>query len=934
MKGDFSRRSFDRRKHYRSVLQQQGRVQLDADWNEQAAIIGYRTETGTIDNIGGCGGPEGNAGFKLVNRGPEFALPGGGIRPGEAVLPGKEGGNPSGGAVILGAEKKLSKKAAMEGPTEIPAGGKSSSGVIITAGRYYVDGMLIENEHDVAITAQPDLPHSNSNPFSEQGRYLVYLDVWERHITALDDPAIREVALGGPDTTTRSKTVWQVKTKWIDAELTGGCKDIPGYGDVIRTPTGLMSAREKPGVSTTDPCSIPPGAGFRGLENQLYRVEVHIGGDRTLATYKWSRDNGSVVTTIEKIADRKITVDSLGPDAMLGFAPEQWVELSDDTLELQGLPGQLLQIESIDPGLRIITLKSVATPLDATNTLDGINAALRPKLRRWDGTGVMNAAAGYVDLEDGIQVAFTNGDYRSGDYWLIPARTAMGAEGGHIEWLHTGNVWQERAPFGIKHHYCRIAVVKNSGGEKPIEIEDCRCIFSPLTRLSGLFYVGGDGQEARPGNRLPQLLQVGVFNIGVSNRCVPVAGAKIRFTTTDGVLSVEAPDAVGIGAPLDHPVLTDANGIAGVYWRPNREKGNSRTVTAEWLNAEDIPSPQRINFHCNLSIAEEVAYDSGRSKCMPQEMQTVQEAIDYLCEQMKRCHDPAACHVTDLRIGSTEAKSTDALPLVNGEVYTLRQLAAGVQITCDRPLDASTIADPVLRAGSTRPSQSLEMRGEPTCFITAEIPFPVHPQDRLQWGTDGTVKQTSPPTSFPKFQWAGYQPLVLHAQVGLSPDNTTIIWQLDKNGALHFLTTLFKMMLNKDYGLNLDRLLLRMTLKGNFIQRQDAKDYSGYLDGETYRDAAKPEKSGLKLPSGDSCRGGDFEMWFWLVRPQTGKAIDKTIISGITTAQIKKLELAQIATIDDLAEMDVQKLASVLNIPPAKADTLIRKAITFVATSK
>ena len=40
---------------------------------------------------------------------------------------------------------------------------------------------------------------------------LVYLDVWQRHVTVLDDRLLREVALGGPDTTTRIKTVWQVK---------------------------------------------------------------------------------------------------------------------------------------------------------------------------------------------------------------------------------------------------------------------------------------------------------------------------------------------------------------------------------------------------------------------------------------------------------------------------------------------------------------------------------------------------------------------------------------------------------------------------------------------------------------------------------------------------------------------------------------------------
>ncbi len=39
MKSDISRSSFDARKHYSKVVMQQGRVQLDADWNEQQDIL-------------------------------------------------------------------------------------------------------------------------------------------------------------------------------------------------------------------------------------------------------------------------------------------------------------------------------------------------------------------------------------------------------------------------------------------------------------------------------------------------------------------------------------------------------------------------------------------------------------------------------------------------------------------------------------------------------------------------------------------------------------------------------------------------------------------------------------------------------------------------------------------------------------------------------
>src|SRR5271167_3206110 len=65
MKGDFSRLRFSPNKNYTSVLQQQGRVALDADANEQCAIDDYLRTTETIDVVGPVGGPIHDEGFKI-----------------------------------------------------------------------------------------------------------------------------------------------------------------------------------------------------------------------------------------------------------------------------------------------------------------------------------------------------------------------------------------------------------------------------------------------------------------------------------------------------------------------------------------------------------------------------------------------------------------------------------------------------------------------------------------------------------------------------------------------------------------------------------------------------------------------------------------------------------------------------------------------------
>jgi hypothetical protein len=104
MAGDYSRKTFDRKKHYSGVLMQQGRVQLDSDWNEQLAIQLYRTQTESTDVVGKSGVPKKDDGFKI---------------------------------------------------------GKTGNGhdLTIAAGRIYIDGLLCELDQAATYTSQPYLPN-------------------------------------------------------------------------------------------------------------------------------------------------------------------------------------------------------------------------------------------------------------------------------------------------------------------------------------------------------------------------------------------------------------------------------------------------------------------------------------------------------------------------------------------------------------------------------------------------------------------------------------------------------------------------------------------------------------------------------------------------------------------------------------------------------
>jgi hypothetical protein len=498
MKGDFSRISFDPQNHFSRVLLQQGRVTLDADPNEQSAILLHYLRTLARDLIGPYGGPIDNLGF------------------------------------VLSVDSKVKPYA-----------------LNIAAGRYYVDGILCEND-GCDYATQPDfvpaLPDGNGqggdalltqlkSPNAQQ-IFWVYLDVWERHISSVEDDRIREVALNGPDTCTRSKVVWQVKAQSVEAivatlkkkkdvidqkiskttdpaerarlqaqsdQLAQDIQNLQLSDDPInncKAPfdvlDGLsdaqMTAQLDPGQQIKDPCVISPDARYRGAENQLYRVEIHRTGAAGSATFKWSRDNGSIATSWFGTEGTDLLVANVR-----GFEVGNWVELSDDANDLLGQPGTLVKLVGVGPGkLTIDSAADAASPPDVTKLTHA-------KVRRWDQTqnddidltdgailiDVNAEKPNWIDLEDGVQVQFApGGTYRSGDYWLIPARVATGS----IDWPHTAGTdgsttWQPRPPQGVEHHYAPLGFLSwsepgSAGGG--FSITPCNCRLWPTNSCSSL----------------------------------------------------------------------------------------------------------------------------------------------------------------------------------------------------------------------------------------------------------------------------------------------------------------------------------------------------------------------------------------------------------------------------------------------------------------
>ena len=220
---------------------------------------------------------------------------------------------------------------------------------------------------------------------------------------------------------------------------------------------------------------------YRGAENQLYRVEIHRGGQffngkngDGAATFKWSRDNASLDFPIQTLAEYTVTLATLGRDDSRSLHVDDWVEVVDDDVAISGKTGSLFQVDTIDANARVITLRvrANAKPKEYDTT-----SQAHPLLRRWnhrerknddpgnsivlsEGAVLLTEKSGeedteWITLEDGVQIQFskpangTANQYRAGDYWLVPARVATGDVEWPIKKVNDKLISQPLSPHGI-----------------------------------------------------------------------------------------------------------------------------------------------------------------------------------------------------------------------------------------------------------------------------------------------------------------------------------------------------------------------------------------------------------------------------------------------------------------------------------------------------
>lgn len=430
MTGDFSRWRAPnaRERGYAGVLMQQGRLHTDSDWNENLSILSDLSRTALTAVMGPSGTPKQAAGF--------------------AISPG--------------------------------AGGFS-----IGAGVFWVDGLQVENRNATNYDAQSGvlgLPAFTTG-IPDGSEVLIYLEARQTEVSALEDPLLNDPALGGVDTATRIRADWRVGARTItlttaerDALL---AKAHCGQGPVIpewALSTGRMIATTAPAATLPDDsdCLIPPLAGYLSQENQLYRVQIIQGGSRTQARFVWSRENSCVEARLALNSDGAFVMQGAREDEALGFVSGGWVEVFDDHTLALGQAGTFARITLPDGVVTFVP------------GIGNFGQMQNPWLRRWDHGGISTLGLELpmvaVTLERGVQVSFTEGTYKPGDFWLFEARAATGS----VIWPpYPGSATEAVLPMGWGSHFAPLALARTAGTGIG-DVTDLRAIFPALSQLEAV----------------------------------------------------------------------------------------------------------------------------------------------------------------------------------------------------------------------------------------------------------------------------------------------------------------------------------------------------------------------------------------------------------------------------------------------------------------
>lgn len=443
----------------------------------------------------------------------------------------------------------------------------------IQPGGVYVNGTFAQvlGDDPIPYEKQSDFPEA---PKISEEKYLFYADVWQRTVLALEDDNLRDVALHGADTCSRTQTMVQIK--WCPESHHELLPQLPPKG---LTPLSI-SLREITEDSGTD---CDPCADLVNLDasigNYLFRLEVHRveydeKGIAEKITLKWSNENGAEQYRIG--------------EEPLDFSSGQWVyEYCNDTTEKHLgihltpdqnalLTGALTETYSKhQPDYHYVrrwdgylVLERKGSKWQASKkegTLQGLDKGVRLKT-----TGSLQAL-GRLKIDDHLRINLSDVLLElelleeqpfalvAGDYWSV----ALRQHGDYPDNI----VMAKQLPEGVDHHYLPLAKVE---GDKAIMLtgEDCRTFgFPSLTDINAADVCYEHDCEHLYGNAstVKQALdnlcnELDASDIPFNNQCNKLyQSATTVQQALDNLCGIEATD---IALDSDCSMLSSANTVA------------------------------------------------------------------------------------------------------------------------------------------------------------------------------------------------------------------------------------------------------------------------------------------------------------------------------------------------------------------------------------
>lgn len=376
-----------------------------------------------------------------------------------------------------------------------------SAGVVhlrLRPGHAWADGILARLAGlapDAAASVERSAsPLGAPAPIAGGVRDAVILEVSEESLHAFQYPErLLEAALGGPDTAERA----YVNLRFRLLRLAEGedCRNIGARLADDPATLGRLSVALAPPAAIPGDCPVSGGGGYTGFEHCLYRIEVADTPPAAPPRFKWSQWNGGLVGRGRFDATgtpQRVIIDAGRAAIVSAGVAEFYLE----ALEYDVLAGAWRVVYGAPATLNTEHDLELGSP----PSLGALPATTEPVFfRLWNGIAEIAAfpdSGAPAELRDGILLAFAPpaaASYRPGDYWTFTVR-AGGIDNPLV-------LVDAAPPAGIVYHRVALAEILwsvGANGEIAGTIEDCRHVFPPLTsaRRGCCTFLIGDGHTS------------------------------------------------------------------------------------------------------------------------------------------------------------------------------------------------------------------------------------------------------------------------------------------------------------------------------------------------------------------------------------------------------------------------------------------------------